>query len=131
MTRDQRTARAFTKGLLSITVVTLLVLAFSLLAHRLNNDFSHGLTVGGLTGLILVLLGTFVRLYLTMDEYGQRLHQRAGSLAFVITMTAVALTYTFQSALHFTCPLWIIYAFGMTTWGLCVALLSARDARSA
>ena len=125
--RDRRIRSAVLGGLIGSLLIGGLGVASGLLARRTGSNFLHGFTTGLLLALPLALAYMFLRAYRQMDEYGQRLHQRAGSAAFLLTMLATACTFALQPALRFEVPLWAVYVFGMLAWAVATAVISVRE----
>ncbi len=125
--REQKIRTAMLGGLAGSLLIAALGLISSVLARRTGSSFMHGFTSGLLLVLPLALAVMFWRGYLQMDEYGRRLHQRAGSAAFLLTMLATACTYALQAALGFQVPLWAVYVFGMLSWGVATAVIATRE----
>lgn len=124
--RDRRVGRIALSlglggGLLS------LVGALALHYGRLRQlDFVRGFGVGVLAALPLFFGALILKAVLTMDEYGQRVHQQAASLAFVGVMVLAGTLVSLEAVLGFHTPAWVYYAAGMTGWGVLAAVVHLR-----
>lgn len=125
--RDRKIAEAVLGGVVGSVLIGVMGVVSGVLANRTGSSFLHGFTLGVLVTLPLGLAAMFWRAFRQMDEYGRQLHQRAGSAAFFITMTASAVGFELSAFLNFQVPLWAVYAFGMLCWAVATAVIASRE----
>lgn len=125
--RDRKIGQAVLGGVVGSVLIAVLGVVGGVLANQTGSSFLKGFTLGVLVTLPVGLAVMFWKAFSQMDEYGQRLHQRAASAAFFVTMTATGVAFALSAGLKFQLPLWTVYAFGMTCWGIATAVISARE----
>jgi len=118
--RERRVNRTMRKFLAATLLITAIALVVRTLKARFPNDFLNGMELGLLAALPLGMGLLLFRAYRQMDEYGQRVQERASGVAFLLSMVATMVCTAVQSLAGVQLPLWTIYIFGMLVYGLSV-----------
>lgn len=117
--RVNRTMQTFLTTTLLITVIALLVRGLKV---RFPSDFLNGMELGLLAALPVGMGVLLYRAYRQLDEYGQRLQERAAGLAFLLSMVATMVGYWVQTLAGVQIPLWTVYVFGLLVYSVSVQL---------
>lgn len=123
--RERRVNRTMQKFLASTLLLTVIALVIRLPKAHYPSDFLNGMELGLLAALPVGMGLLLYRAYRQMDEYGQRVQERAAALGFLLSMVATMACYAVQALAGMQVPLWTIYIFGMLVYGAS-ALLQRR-----
>lgn len=121
--RERRVQRTLRKlSLYILTILGIAALAW-LIRSRTTGDGADALT-GFLTALPTVLpFGIFIllrRAYRQMDEFGQRLQERACAAAFVATVLATSAIFAASFSSGVVIPLWAVLVFAVLAYSTAV-----------
>ncbi|WP_027482131.1 hypothetical protein [Deinococcus pimensis] len=129
--REQRVARAMTRGLVATVLIALGGLFFAVLGGRASSDFLRGVSTGMLAVLpwavaVMVWLG-----YRQLDEFGRLRQTQAAAISLVVVLLLAMTYYPLELAVPLApLPLWILWVVGVGTYGLALGVMSARDGRA-
>ena len=126
-TRERRVWKVMKKFFSATLLIVTLALGVGLLNIRSPSDILNGFELGLLAALPVGMSIILYRAYRQMDEYTQRVQERAAAFAFLMSMMAAMVGSVFTQAAHLTLPLWALYVFGMAIYGAGVLLQRQRD----
>ncbi|WP_425145747.1 hypothetical protein [Deinococcus sp.] len=117
LTRDRRVASSMTRLATAAMVVALAGLGVGLWYSLQPSDFLRGL-LAGIFGFMPLGIGWLAyRAYRQMDEYAQRVQERAAALAFLLSMMAAMVDFVAAQVSKVVIPLWTLDVFGMLIYG--------------
>ena len=115
--RDLRVASSVTGMATAAITVALAGLGVGLWYTLQPSDFLRGL-LAGIFGFMPLGIGWLVyRAYRQMDEYAQRVQERAAAFAFLLSMMAAMIGFVAAQVGKVVIPLWTLYVFGMLIYG--------------
>jgi hypothetical protein len=125
--RERRVSATMTRMLIMALLVAGTGTVVGLLKNQYPSSFLNGV-LAGMLGFLPLAMGWFVyRAYRQMDEYGQRVQERAAASAFLLSMMAAMVGYVIAQAASVSIPLWTLYVFGMVAYGAGVLLQNRGD----
>lgn len=125
--RERRVSAIMNGMLIMALLIAGVAMVVGVLKDQRPSSFLDGM-LAGLLGALPLAIGWFVyRAYRQMDEYGQRMQERAAAVAFLMSMMATMVGFVIAQATRVSLPLWTLYVFGMVVYGTGVLLQKRGD----
>ncbi|GGR25000.1 hypothetical protein [Deinococcus ruber] len=111
--RDRRVASSVAGLATAAITVALVGLGVGVWYSLQPSDFLRGM-LAGIFGFLPLGIGWLAyRAYRQMDEYAQRVQERAAAFAFLLSMAAAMVGFVAAQVGKVVIPLWTLYVFGM------------------